>query len=136
MAFVSLSTMAAKTGRMVQSNHVTVTQTKRATGAVELGFRIGRTAMDATGIETGDRVDILYDNESSLWMIKKIPEGGFGVAGQKNKAGEYSSCAIRITLRPGFPRLSDDDDASVKQFSQDSDTQMEKGQIIFKLGDE
>ncbi|EOF5156994.1 hypothetical protein ACK1FV_003578 [Salmonella enterica] len=136
MAFVSLSTMAAKTGRMVQSNHVTVTQTKRATGAVELGFRIGRTAMDATGIETGDRVDILYDNESSLWMIKKIPEGGFGVAGQKNKAGEYSSCAIRITLRPGFPRLSDDDDASVKQFSQDSVTQMEKGQIIFKLGDE
>ncbi len=71
MAFVSLSTMAAKTGRMVQSNHVTVTQTKRATGAVELGFRIGRTAMDATGIETGDRVDILYDSESSLWMIKK-----------------------------------------------------------------
>lgn len=136
MAFVSLSTMAAKTGRMVQSNHVTATQTKRATGAVELGFRIGRTAMDATGIETGDRVDILYDSESSLWMIKKIPEGGFGVAGQKNKAGEYSSCAIRITLRPGFPRLSDDDDASVKQFSQDSDTQMEKGQIIFKLGDE
>ncbi|MEH0875744.1 hypothetical protein QM999_13765 [Pectobacterium cacticida] len=136
MAFVSLSNLAAKTGRIAQSNNVTVTQSKRATGAVELGFRISRSVMDETGINIGDRVDILYDSESSMWMIKKIPEGGFAVAGQKNKAGEFSSCAIRLTLRPGFPRLSADDDASVKQLSQDSDTQMEKGQVIFRLGDE
>lgn len=137
MAFVSLSNIAAKTGRIAQSNHVTVTQNKRAkTGAVELGFRLSRSAMDAAGINIGDRVDILHDDESSLWMIKKINDGGFAVAGQKNKAGEYSSCAIRLTMRPGFPRLSDDDNASIKQLSQDSDTQMEEGQIIFKLGDE
>ncbi len=136
MPFISLSNLAAKSGRIAQSNNVAVTQSKRATGAVELGFRLSRSVMDETGIDIGDRVDILHDAESSLWMIKKIVEGGFAVAGQKNKAGEYSSCAIRLTLRPGFPRLSDDDDAAIKQFSQDSDTQMEKGQIIFKLGDE
>ncbi len=136
MAFMSLSTIAAKSGRMVQSNHVTVTQRKRIAGSVELGFRISRGAMDTTGIEIGDRVDILYDSESSVWMIKAVLEGGFGVAGQKNKSGEYSSCVIRITLRPGFPRLSDDDNASVKQFSQDSETKMGTGRIIFKLGSE
>lgn len=136
MAFVSLSTMAAKSGRMVQSNYVTVTQRRRAAGSVELAFRISRGAMDTTGIEIGDRVDILYDNESSMWMIKTVLEGGFGVAGQKNKSGEYLSCVIRITLRPGFPRLSDDDDISVKQFSQDSEIKMGTGRIIFKLGDE
>ncbi|QXN64051.1 hypothetical protein [Serratia fonticola] len=136
MPFISLSNLAAKSGRIAQSNNVAVTQSKRATGAVELGFRLSRSVMDETGIDIGDRVDILHDAESSLWMIKKIVEGGFAVAGQKNKAGEFSSCAIRLTLRPGFPRLSDDDDTMVKQFSQDSDTQMEKGQIIFKLGDE
>lgn len=136
MSFISLSNLAAKTGRIAQSNNVAVTQSKRATGAVELGFRLSRTVMDETGIDIGDRVDILHDPESSLWMVKKILQGGFAVAGQKNKGGEYASCGIRLTLRPGFPRLSDDDDASVKQFSQDSDTQMEKGQIIFRLGDE
>lgn len=136
MAFVSLSTMAAKSGRVVQSNYVTVTQRRRTAGSIELGFRISRTAMDTTGIEIGDRVDILYDSESSVWMIKAVLEGGFGVAGQKNKSGEYSSCVIRITFRPGFPRLSDDGDISVKQFSQDSETKMGTGRIIFKLGDD
>ncbi len=136
MAFISLSTLAAKSGRLAQSRNIVVTQSKRATGAVELGFRLNRAVMDATGIYIGDRVDILYDAESSLWMIKKIPEGGFAIAGQKNKGGEYASCAIRLTMRPGFPKLTENDDEQVKKFSQDSDTQMEKGQVIFSLGDE
>ncbi|WP_252383204.1 hypothetical protein, partial [Escherichia coli] len=101
MAFISLSNLAAKTGRIIQSQCVTATQTKKSTGAVELGFRLSKSAMDETGITIGDRVDILYDKEENQWMIKKISEGGFGVSGQKNKHGGYSSCAVRLTLRPG-----------------------------------
>nr|WP_192967361.1 hypothetical protein [Edwardsiella piscicida]ATV90666.1 hypothetical protein [Edwardsiella piscicida] len=136
MAFVSLSTLAAKTGRIAQTQHVTATQTKKHTGAVELGFRLSRSVMDETGISIGDRVDILYDKEENQWMIKKISEGGFGVSGQKNKRGSYSSCAVRFTLRPGFPRLSEDDDENKKLLSDDSLTQLSEGVIIFKLGDE
>lgn len=56
---------------------------EKSTGAVELGFRLSKSAMDETGITIGDRVDILYDKEENQWMIKKISEGGFGVSGQK-----------------------------------------------------
>ncbi|MFT8212044.1 MAG: hypothetical protein ACMZI0_18360 [Symbiopectobacterium sp.] len=92
MAFVSLSNLAAKTGRIAQSNNVTVTQSKGATGAVELGFRISRSVMDETGINISDRVDILYDGESSMWMIKKIPEGG--VRWQDKKIRQESSLPV------------------------------------------
>ncbi len=136
MAFISLSNLAAKTGRVVQSQHVTATQTKKSTGAVELGFRLSKSAMDETGIAIGDRVDILYDKDENQWMIKKISEGGFGVSGQKNKHGGYSSCAVRLTLRPGFPRLSEDEDENKKLLSDDSITQLSEGVIIFRLGDE
>ena len=134
MAFISLSNLAAKTGRIVQSQHVTATQTKKSTGAVELGFRLSKTAMDETGINIGDRVDVLYDKEDDQWMIRKISEGGFGVSGQKNKNGGYSSCAVRLTLRPGFPRLSEEDNK--KLLSDDSLTRLSDGEIIFTLGDE
>ncbi len=77
---LSLSNLAAKTGRIIQSQCVTATQTK-STGAVELGFRLSKSAMDETGITI--IVDILYDKEENQWMIKKISEGGFGVSGQK-----------------------------------------------------
>ncbi|WP_263057123.1 hypothetical protein [Pantoea agglomerans] len=136
MAFISLSNLAAKTGRIIQSQHVTATQTKKSTGAVELGFRLSKSAMDETGISIGDRVDILYDKDENQWMIKKISEGGFGVSGQKNKHGGYSSCAVRLTLRPGFPRLSEDEDENKKLLSDDSITQLSEGVIIFRLGDE
>lgn len=134
MAFISLSNLAAKTGRIAQSQHVTATQTKKSTGAVELGFRLSKTAMDETGINIGDRVDVLYDKEDDQWMIRKISEGGFGVSGQKNKHGGYSSCAVRLTLRPGFPRLSEEDNK--KLLSDDSLTRLSDGEIIFTLGDE
>ncbi len=53
MAFISLSNLAAKTGRIIQSQCVTATQTKKSTGAVELGFRLSKSAMDETGITIG-----------------------------------------------------------------------------------
>lgn len=136
MAFISLSKIAAKTGRISQSQHVTATQIKRGTGAIEMGFRLSRGAMDETGISIGDRVDVLFDADTNQWMIKKIEEGGFGVSGQKNKNGGYSTCAIRLTWRLGFPRFSDDDDANIKLLSKDSLTQLRKGEIVFQLSDE
>jgi len=135
MSFVSLSNLAAKTGRVVQSSNVTATQTKRISGAEELGFRLSKGVMDETGIMIGDRVDVLYDKEENQWMIKKISEGGFGVSGQKNKHGGFSSCAVRLTLRPGFPRLSNEDETK-KLLSDDSFTQLSEGVIIFRLDDE
>ncbi len=52
----------------------------------------------------------------------------------KNKHG--GSCAVRLTLRPGFPRLSEDEEDNKKLLSDDSFTQLSEGVIVFRLDDE
>lgn len=137
MAFVSLSDLAAKHGRLSQTSYVMVSQSTRGeSDTIELTFRLSAHAMDKMGVKIGSKVDILYDKDESLWMIKKMPEGngGFSLSGQKNKSGHYSTAAARLTWRQGFPLLSEEERTkTVKKGSVDADTRFEQGAIIFKL---
>lgn len=135
MGFISLSDLASQTGKGRQKSLVTATQVKRASGAVEIGFRLSIKAMNAIGVQVGDRVDVLHDPESSLWMIKKIDNDGFAVAGTKNKQGGYSSGAVRFTVREGFPKLSEADDEQIKRSSVDDEVVMKDDSIVFRLSE-
>lgn len=139
MAFKSLSDLAARHGRLSQTSYVMVSQSMRAgSGALELTFRLSAHAMEKIGARIGSKVDILYDEDADLWMIKKMPEGngGFSLSGQKNKAGHYSTAAARLTWRQGFPLLTNEDEdreKTVKKGSVDERTVFDDGSITFKL---
>ncbi|EQA9887542.1 hypothetical protein ACX96Q_005234, partial [Klebsiella pneumoniae] len=82
MAFLSLSKMAAKSGRIIQTNSVVASQITKKNGSIELSFRLNRQAMDKMKVAVGDKVDVLHDPDSDLWMIKKlVSDDGFTVSG-------------------------------------------------------
>jgi hypothetical protein len=90
--------------------------------------------MDKMKVAVGDKVDVLHDPDSDLWMIKKlVSDDGFTVSGQKNKHGEYTSGAIRLTWRQGFPTLASSDEKNARFLSEERHTKFEDESIIFKL---
>lgn len=137
MSFVSFSEIASKRGRHSQSSYVMASQSKRGgSESLELTFRVSALAMEKMGVGIGSRVDILHDSKHDLWMIRSMPgeKGGFGISGQKNKSGYYSTGAVRLTWREGFPLLSGDmSEKAVKRASIDESASFEDGAIIFKL---
>ncbi|NIF21366.1 hypothetical protein [Candidatus Pantoea multigeneris] len=135
MTFVSLTARIRRRGRILQSHHITATQSRRQdSGTLTLNIRFSRECMEHTGILPGVRADILHDADTDLWKVKIVTNGGLSVFGHKNQAGEYSSCAISITLQEGFPTISSEKNERVKMFSIDAETVLQDGEVTFRLG--
>lgn len=139
MAFKSLSEAASSLGRGGQPSFVSALQSKKKNGMQELTFRLNAIAMEKIGVAVGSKIDVLRDEEEDLWMIKKMPDGngGLTLSGQANKAGSITTAAVRIVLRPGMPRLAEEDvtdeDGLKKRFSEDESAKFEDGALIFRL---
>jgi len=130
MAFVSqLDTSKARSGRMGDSSLVVTQSFKESTKSQELSIRVSSVVLSRAGMAVGDFVDVLYDNESNRWMIKKV-NVGLKITG-KDKA---PTGLIRYTLKIGHARFTDDREyLPIKKVSIEDSIDVEDGQIIFKL---
>lgn len=135
MGFISQYEKTRLGGRRRMKSSVAVSQSyKPSTGSQEMSFRVSSVLMDRAGISLGDRVDVLRDKNSDLWMIKKMAGDGFSVTGKDGGP----SLLIRYTLKELHDCLSDDEERLKKygpvRFECDEDSVVcESGEIVFSL---
>jgi len=114
---------------MGDSSLVVTQSFKESTKSQELSIRVSSVVLSRAGMAVGDFVDVLYDNESNRWMIKKI-DSGLKITGKENAP----TGLIRYTLKIGHARFTDDrEHLPIKKVSIEDSIDVEDGQIIFKL---
>jgi len=133
MAFESQLEKSKKSGGRTSVSGIMVAQTyKPSTKSEGLSIRVNCELLEKVGLEIGDRVDVLYDKDDSLWMLKKSGRDGFSIAGKKGGP----TGLIRYTLKPGHHRLTHERaDLPVKLFADMGSVQFQllSNSIIFKL---
>jgi hypothetical protein len=68
-------------------------------------FLIGINLMKEARLILGDRMDVLYDDESKLGLLKRLPSDS--VYGNKlSKAGGKSYCKLHVAGTEAFPLIS------------------------------
>jgi primase-polymerase (primpol)-like protein len=104
MGFVSQAGKSKLSSRRGSKSDVVVSQIyKPSTKSEEMSFRLSSGFMSKFGVGIGSRVDVLRDDESDLWMIKKSDDG-FLISGKEGAP----TGLIRYTLKEGHARLVDE----------------------------
>ena len=118
MAFISLSETANKTlkrrsGRGsvrninclgVAIHNQTNQADKKAPPAFSLVFTLYPGPIKAARFLRGDRVDLLFDADSGLCVLRRCPEGRWSLSGrQTGKARNDGTLRFQLMLTPGVP---------------------------------
>jgi hypothetical protein len=105
MAFTSQLERSKRSGRRKSGAEVVVSQTyKPSTKSEELSIRVATNLLESAGMEIGSKVDVLYDDYASIWMIKKVGSDGYAISGKKGGP----TGLIRYTLKPGHHKLTEE----------------------------
>ncbi len=135
MAFKSQLTASKASSRRGTSASIVVSQTyKPSTKSQELSIRVSSDVLSRMGVKVGDgnKVDVLYDADSDLWMIAKSGDDGFTITG---KEGAVTGL-IRYTLKKGHARFTDEElNLPIKKESDEDGIEYKDGSVIFKLND-
>ncbi|EEO8387486.1 hypothetical protein G6C71_004598 [Salmonella enterica] len=136
MAFKSQLKTSKASSRRGSSASIVVSQThKPSTGTQELSIRISSEVLARIGLDVGTnrKVDVLYDNDNDLWMIKVCGDDGFTITGKEGAA----TGLIRYTLKKGHARFTDEQAAlPIKRESDEESITYEEDAVIFKLHDD
>jgi hypothetical protein len=105
MAFTSQLERSKRSGRRKSGAEVVVSQTyKPSTKSEELSIRVATNILESAGMEIGSKVDVLYDDDASRWMVKKVGSDGYAISGKKGGP----TGLIRYTLKPGHHKLTEE----------------------------
>jgi hypothetical protein len=105
MAFTSQLDRSKSSGRRKSGADVVVSQTyKPSTKSEELSIRVATNILVSAGMEIGSKVDVLYDDDASRWMVKKVGSDGYAISGKK----DGPTGLIRYTLKPGHHKLTEE----------------------------
>ena len=105
MTFTSQLERSKRSGRRKSGAEVVVSQTyKPSTKSEELSIRVATNLVEKAGMEIGSKVDVLYDDYASIWMVKKIGSDGYAISGKKGGP----TGLIRYTLKPGHHKLTEE----------------------------
>jgi hypothetical protein len=69
------------------------------TGKAYLNVRIDNETLKEARLILGDRLDVLFDKDARLGLIKRVKEGGWQLSKHGDKAAR-----VRIMWAPGIPR--------------------------------
>lgn len=130
MGFVSQSSKSKVSSRRGSKSDVVVSQIyKPSTKSEEMSFRLSSSFMSKFGVGIGSRVDVLRDEESDLWMIKKSDDG-FLISGKEGAP----TGLIRYTLKEGHARLVDErSDLPFKKEVDNESITVSEDSVIFGL---
>lgn len=130
MAFVSQVDKSRTSSSRIGDSSIVVTQSyKPSTKAQELSIRVTHDILLKAGMKNGDFADVLYDEDSDRWMIRRM-DGGIKITG---KDGAPTGL-IRYTLKSSHAKFTDDrEHLPVKKTSIDDSLDIGDGQIVFKL---
>lgn len=135
MGFKSQLKASKASSRRGSSASIVVSQThKLSTGTQELSIRISSEVLNSMGVEVGTnaQVDVLYDAENDLWMIKRC-DNGFTITGKEGAA----TGLIRYTLKKGHAKFTEEQsDLPIKRESDEGSIVYEDGAVIFKLNED
>ena len=135
MGFKSQLKASKASSRRGSSASIVVSQThKLSTGTQELSIRISPEVLNSMGVEVGTnaQVDVLYDAENDLWMIKRC-DNGFTITGKEGAA----TGLIRYTLIKGHAKFTEEQsDLPIKRESDEDCIVYEDGAVIFKLNED
>lgn len=124
-----MSKSRASSSRIGDSEIVITQSYKPSADSQELSIRATTVTLKKAGINIGDTVDILYDVDSDMWMIKKT-EGALKITGKENAP----TGLIRYTLKEGHARFTEDKAIlPVRKYSIDDFLDITDEQIIFKV---
>jgi hypothetical protein len=117
--------------RRGSSASIVVSQTyKKSTDAEELSVRLSSEIMDKINVSVGCKVDVLYDDETNLWLVKPCEPDGYTISG---KVGG-STGLIRYTLKKGHARFTEERSLLPIKRECDEDTiQYAHGGVVFSL---
>lgn len=107
MAFESQSMKSKSSGRRGSGALVIVSQSyKPSTKSEELSIRVDVKLLRKVNLSIGDKVDVLFDPDENLWMVKKSDSlgDGFKISGKV----DGPTGLIRYTLKDGHARLTND----------------------------
>ncbi|AKH63446.1 MULTISPECIES: hypothetical protein [Photorhabdus] len=131
MAFKSQLQKSKASSRRGSSASIVVSQTyKQSTNSQELSVRISSDILDKIETTIGGKVDVLYDQEEDLWMVKPYGDNGFSISGKKGAA----TGLVRYTLKKGHARFTEDQTLlPIKRECDEDSLLYEDGGVIFKL---
>lgn len=102
MGFISQISKTRTSSRRGSSSKITMTQSfKKSTNSEELSIRVASECLKKIGLIIGDKADVLYDQETDTWMIKKH-EDGYKITGRANAP----TGLIRYTLKDGHKKFT------------------------------
>lgn len=130
MSFISQMSKSRASSSRIGDSEIVITQSyKPSADSQELSIRATTVTLKKAGINIGDTVDILYDVDSDMWMIKKT-EGALKITGKENAP----TGLIRYTLKEGHARFTEDKAIlPVRKYSIDDFLDITDEQIIFKV---
>lgn len=130
MSFKSQVKRTKASSRRGSSSQIVVSQNfKPSTKSEELSVRVSSDLLLEIGLSSGDKADVLYDEEQSLWMIRADSDG-FTISGKEGAP----TGLIRYTLKPGHVRLTDErSELPVKIECDDESLIVREDHVIFKL---
>lgn len=103
MAFIS-QIIKSKVSSSRGGADVRVTQSyKPSSNVQELSFRITAKVLSRAGMKIGDFVDVMYDDDTSQWMIKKV-KTGLKITGKL----DAPSGLVRYTLKEGHMKFTNE----------------------------
>ncbi|HDM8415476.1 TPA: hypothetical protein ACGIZ8_004587 [Yersinia enterocolitica] len=105
MAFKSQLGKSKASSRRGSSASIVVSQTyKQSTDSQELSVRISSDVMEKIGLSIGSKVDVLFDEDENLWMVKSCVGDGFTISGKSGAA----TGLVRYTLKKGHARFTEE----------------------------
>lgn len=130
MAFESQSKKSKISSRRGSKAAIVVSQNiKASTNTDELSLRMSSEAISNMGSKIGEQVDVLYDQEQNLWMIKKT-DSGFTISGKP----DAPTGLIRYTLKEGHARLTNKkEDLPIKLDCDESSLLFSDDSVVFSL---
>ncbi len=131
MAFKSQLQESKVSSRRKSFASIVVSQTyKQSTNSQELSVRISSDVIDSIKTKIGGKVDVLYDQEEDLWMVKPCGNNGFTISGKQGAA----TGLVRYTLKKGHTRFTEEKTLLPIKRECDEDSLLYKdGGVIFKL---
>lgn len=131
MAFQSQLQESKLSSRRGSNASIFISQSfKKSNQSEELSIRLSSQTISNLEMKMGDRVDVLYDSDSDMWMITSAGSNGFAISG---KDGAPTGL-IRYTLKANHARLTDKKaDLPIKRECDEKSLCFDGKTVIFSL---
>lgn len=131
MAFLSQLKESKLSSRRGSNASIFINQSfKKSNQSEELSIRLSSQTISNLGMSIGERVDVLYDPEGDLWMIRSAGSDGFAISGKEGAP----TGLVRYTLKANHARLTKERaELPVKRECDESSLIFDGKSVIFSL---